>query len=155
MHRTNAIHIQAPAEAVFNVAADLMGWTAILPHYRFIRKIGVGVRGDIVVMSARRSGIPLTWTSEYWSDPRTQELHFIHQRQWTRGMYVVWKLTPTRSGTRVEIIHDLKFRLPWLAWLAEPVIGGFFISNIAGKTLHCMKLHIEQIAKTPNTADRR
>jgi len=59
-------------------------------------------------------------------------------------MKVVWTLTPTRDGTRVEIIHDLRFRLPFLSWLAEPIIGGFFISNIANKTLAAFKEHLEK-----------
>ena len=46
---------------------------------------------------------------------------------------VVWTLTPTRDGTRVEIVHDLHFRVPLLAWLAEPIISGFFIENVASK----------------------
>jgi hypothetical protein len=58
-------------------------------------------------------------------------------------MKVVWTLTPTRDGTRVEIIHDLHFRLPWLAWLAEPIISGFFIENVANKTLAEFKKHLE------------
>ena len=145
MHRINAIHIQAPVEAVFQAASDLMAWPELLPHYRFVRKIRSGTRGDVVVMSAKRSGIPVTWTSEFWTDEQARELHFLHLRKWTRGMRVVWKLTPTRSGTRVEIIHDMHFRWPWLAWLAEPVIGRLFISHIAGKTLHCMKKHVESL----------
>ena len=42
-----------------------------------------------------------------------------------------------------EIVHDLKFRIPWLAWLAEPVIGGFFIGHIAGRTLARFKDYLE------------
>ena len=30
-------------------------------------------------------------------------------------MKVIWTLTPTRDGTRVEIVHDLKFRVRALA----------------------------------------
>jgi hypothetical protein len=44
----------------------------------------------------------------------------------------------------VEIIHDLKFRVPWLAWLTEPIISGFFIHNVANKTLATFKAHLEQ-----------
>jgi len=143
MRNTNVIHIEAPSETVFETASDLLAWPSLLPHYRFVRKTGAGTRGDVLLMSAKRSGIPITWTSEYWADSQSRELHFLHLRKWTRDMRVVWKLTPTRSGTRVEIIHDLNFRWPWLAWVAEPVIGGFFIAHIAGKTLQCMKMHIE------------
>jgi hypothetical protein len=59
-------------------------------------------------------------------------------------MKVVWTLTPTRDGTRVEIIHDMRFRFPILAWLAEPIISGLFIENIANKTLAAFKKHLDE-----------
>ncbi len=95
-------------------------------------------------MAATRSGIPISWVSEYWSDPRALELHFLHLHRWTKGMKVVWTLTPTRDGTRVEIVHDLRFRIPALAWLAEPIIGGFFIDHIAAQTLATFKALLEE-----------
>ncbi len=96
-------------------------------------------------MAATRSRIPISWVSEYWSDPRALELHFLHLQRWTKGMKVVWTLTPTRDGTRVEIVHDLRFRIPPLAWLAEPIIGGFFIEHIAGQTLATFKSQLENV----------
>ncbi len=95
-------------------------------------------------MAAVRSGIPISWTSEYWTDDHALELHFLHLTKWTKGMKVVWTLTPTRDGTRVEIIHDLKFRVPLLAWIAEPMISGFFISHVANLTLATFKKHLEE-----------
>jgi len=94
-------------------------------------------------MATTRSGIPISWTSDFWADDRALELHFLHLTKWTKGMQVVWTLTPTRDGTRVEIIHDLKFRVPFLAWLAEPIISGFFISHVANRTLATFKKHLE------------
>lgn len=94
-------------------------------------------------MGATRSGIPISWSSDYWADERALELHFLHLTKWTKGMKVVWALTPTRDGTRVEIIHNLKFRIPLLAWLAEPIIGRFFISHIASLTLARFKTLLE------------
>ena len=75
---------------------------------------------------------------------QTTFMPFVHLRRWTKGMKVVWTLTPTRDGTRVEIIHDLQFRVPLLGWLAEPIICGFFIENVANKTLAAFKAHLEQ-----------
>jgi hypothetical protein len=43
----------------------------------------------------------------------------------------------------VEIAHDLNFRVPVLAPLAEPIIGDFFIHHIANRTLQCMKTYLE------------
>ncbi|MEP6671052.1 MAG: SRPBCC family protein [Chthoniobacter sp.] len=144
LHTGNSIQIRAPREKIFALVSDLDRWPELLPHYRRIQTLGTGEKGSIVHMAATRSGIPISWTSEYWTDERALELHFLHLRKWTKGMKVVWTLTPTRDGTRVEIIHDMKFRIPLLAWLAEPIISGFFIENIANKTLATFKAHLEQ-----------
>jgi len=143
LHTGNFIQIRAPREKIFALVRDLPRWPELLPHYRYVRTVGSGEKGSIVQMAATRSGIPISWTSEFWADERALELHFLHLRKWTKGMKVVWTLTPTRDGTRVEIIHDLKFRLPWLGWLAEPIISGFFIGHVANKTLATFKTHLE------------
>lgn len=144
MHTGNSVLIKAPREQIFALVSDLSRWPEVLPHYRYIRKVGPGEKGDIVIMAATRSGIPISWTSEFWTDQNNLELHFLHLKKWTKGMKVVWTLTPTRDGTRVEIVHDMHFRVPILAWLAEPVIGRFFIENVAHKTLSTFKQYFER-----------
>lgn len=144
MHTGNSIQIRAPREKIFALVSDLSRWPELLAHYRYVRTLGPGEKGSIVEMAASRSGIPISWVSEFWTDDKALELHFLHLHKWTKGMKVVWTLTPTRDGTRVEIIHDLHFRLPLLAWLAEPIISGFFIGNIASKTLAAFKEHLEK-----------
>ena len=143
LHTATSIQIKAPRERVFATVRELSRWPEWLPHYRYIRTIGPGEKGEIVHMAASRSGIPIAWTSEFWADERALELHFLHLENWTKGMKVVWTLTPTRDGTRVEIVHDLRFRVPLLGWLAEPIIGGFFIEHVAGKTLATFKQILE------------
>jgi ribosome-associated toxin RatA of RatAB toxin-antitoxin module len=144
VHTGNSILIKAPREQIFALVSDLSRWPELLPHYRYIRKVGSGEKGDIVTMAATRSGIPISWTSEYWTDQKNLEMHFLHLKKWTKGMKVVWTLTPTRDGTRVEIVHDMSFRVPLLAWLAEPIIGRLFIENVANKTLSTFKRHFEK-----------
>ena len=144
LHTGNSIQIRAPREKIFALVSDLHRWPELLSHYRSIQTLGPGEKGSIVRMAATRSGIPISWTSDYWTDDKALELHFLHLRKWTKGMKVVWTLTPTRDGTRVEIIHDLHFRVPLLAWLAEPIISGFFIGHIANKTLAAFKEHLEK-----------
>ncbi len=39
-------------------------------------------------MAARRSGIPLAWTSIYRRDPEKLQMHFEHLKPLTRGMVV-------------------------------------------------------------------
>ena len=58
-------------------------------------------------------------------------------------LYVLWNFHETVEGVRVEILHDLKFRVRALAPLADVIIGNFFIHHVAGKTLRCMKSYVE------------
>lgn len=143
MHTVNSILIRAPRERIFETVRDLARWPEILPHYRWIRFTGTASEHRVVEMAARRSGLPIRWRSEFWTDESQLELHFYHLTKWTKGMKVVWTLTPTRDGTRVEIWHDLKFRIPVLAPLVEPVIGQFFVQHVANCTLATFKQYFE------------
>jgi len=128
---------------IFETAADLELWPKILPHYRYIRFLERGADRNIVVMAARRSGIPISWTSEQIIDRSSFEIHFHHLKAWTKGMRVVWTFSDTRDGVLVAISHDLRFRIPALGPIVDPLIGDFFIYNIANKTLRCMKAYLE------------
>jgi len=144
MHTGNSIIIQAPKQTIFETAANLELWPTILPHYRYIRYLERGPDRNLVVMAAVRSGIPIAWTSEQIIDRRKVEIHFHHLKAWTKGMRVVWSFTETPAGILVEIMHELQFRSRLLAPIAEPIIGNFFIHNIASQTLACMKAHLEK-----------
>ena len=135
--------MQAPRSAIFETAANLELWPKILPHYRYIHYLERGERRNVVVMAAKRSGIPISWTSEQIIDRDKMEVRFTHLKAMTKGMHVVWTFNETAEGVRVEIMHDLAFRVPALAPLAEIIIGNFFIHNVAGKTLRCMKEYLE------------
>jgi len=143
MHTGNSIIMRAPKLAIFETAANLEIWPKILPHYRYIRYLERGPDRNVVIMAAVRSGIPISWTSKQIIDREKTEVHFHHLKKWTKGMHVVWRFTEMADGIQVEIVHDMKFRVPALAPLAEPIIGGFFIHSIANKTLECMKAHLE------------
>jgi ribosome-associated toxin RatA of RatAB toxin-antitoxin module len=143
VHTGNTIIINAPRKRIYEIVSDLERWPERLPHYRYVRTLRKEGMRDIVAMSARRGIIPISWVSAYEADSETMELRFEHLKKWTKGMIVIWNLTPTRDATRVEIIHTMKFRWPWLAWFAEPIIGNF-IHNIAGKTLSTFKEIIEK-----------
>ena len=143
MHTGNSIVMRAPKAAIFETAANLELWPKILPHYRYIRYLERGPTRNVVVMAAVRSGIPIAWTSEQVIDREKIEVRFHHLKAWTKGMRVVWTFHETHEGVRVEILHDLRFRVPALAPVADRIIGGFFIHHIAGETLRCMKAHLE------------
>jgi ribosome-associated toxin RatA of RatAB toxin-antitoxin module len=143
MHKTNSILIRAPKTEIFETAANLDLWPKILPHYRYIRYLNSSPELNIVVMAAKRSGIPISWTSEEIIDRKQMEVRFQHLKAFTKGMRVVWTFRETPSGVLVEIKHDLRFRVKFLAPIADKIIGGFFIHNIAKKTLRCMKSYLE------------
>ena len=143
MHKTNSIVMHAPKVAIFETAANLELWPKILPHYRYIRFLERGPDRNVVVMAARRSGIPISWTSEQIVDRNRLEIHFHHLKAWTKGMHVVWTFSDQPQGVLVTISHDLRFRITALALIVDPVIGDFFIHGVANKTLLCMKAYVE------------
>jgi len=143
MHKTNSIIMRAPKMSIFETAANLELWPRILPHYRYIRYLERGPNRNVVVMAARRSGIPIKWTSEQLIDRDKTEVRFHHLKAFTKGMRVIWTFNEIPEGVRVEIAHDLRFRVNFLAPLADRIIGDFFIYHIANRTLRCMKAYVE------------
>lgn len=144
MHTGNSIVIRAPFDRIFEAAANLENWPKILPHYRYIRYLQRGTDRHIVKMACHRSGIPIAWISEQVIDREKHEVRFRHLRAFTKGMEVVWTFSPQPGGEiLVQIVHNLKFRIPALSFLADAIIGGFFISHVAGQTLFHMKKHLE------------
>lgn len=143
MRKANSIIMHAPRALIFETAANLELWPKILPHYRYIHYLERGPTRNVVVMAARRSGIPISWTSEEIIDRDRMEVRFNHLKAMTKGMRVVWTFRETQGGVLVEIVHDLRFRIAALAPIAERIIGGFFIHHVANKTLRCMKGYVE------------
>jgi ribosome-associated toxin RatA of RatAB toxin-antitoxin module len=148
MQTGNSMIMHAPREAIFETAADLARWPRILPHYRYIRFLEQHPNHSVVEMAALRSGIPISWTSEFVIDRERMELRFLHLKAFTRGMRVVWTFKETPAGVLVEIMHTLRFRVPTLAPIAEAIIGRFFIHHVANQTLCAMKTHVEKNAAT-------
>jgi uncharacterized membrane protein len=135
--------MRAPIERIFETAANLEMWPKILPHYRYIRYLERGPHRNLVIMAARRGPLPISWTSEQVIDRDRLEVRFHHLKAFTKGMNVVWTFQDTPDGVRVEIVHHMRFRIPALAPIAEPIIGHFFIHPVANKTLRCMKEYLE------------
>jgi ribosome-associated toxin RatA of RatAB toxin-antitoxin module len=151
MHKSNSILMHAPKMAIFDTAANLELWPKILPHYRYIRFLERGRDRNIVVMAARRSGIPISWTSEQIIDRDRLEIRFLHLKAWTKEMHVVWTFSDVADGVLVTISHDMRFRIPVLAPIVDPIVGDFFIHNIASQTLRCMKAYVEAMADKVTT----
>ena len=121
--------MHAPKTMIFETAANLELWPKIFPHYRYIRFLERGPDRNMVIMAAKRSGIPISWMSEQIIDRDKLEIHFHHLRAWTKGMHVVWTFSERRRGVQVAISHDLRFRLPRARADCESDHWGFFHSQ--------------------------
>jgi len=139
----NTILIHAPRERIVETVADLALWPAILPHFRYIRFHEQSPTRNIVKMAASRGGIPVSWVTEQRIDREGGRISFRHQRSWTKGLEVHWSFVETSAGVQVEVVHSWRFRWPVFAWIFEPLIGRFFIRDLADKTLFRMKAYLE------------
>jgi uncharacterized membrane protein len=145
LHTKNEILIRAGAAEVYGLAAPVERWPEILPHYRWVRVLEDGGEGRRVVeMAALRNFIPVRWRAEQLLFPEVPRIVFRHVGGVTKGMEVEWVFAPQDDGVvRVSILHDLERGLA--GWplvggvVADRVVGSFFVSNIAGKTLRRIK----------------
>ena len=138
-----SILIKASPERVFEVTSDVIRWPAFLPHYRWVRWMEGGPDQGILHMGALRGALPISWVSEFRRDVDGRTLHFLHRSAMTRGMKVRWIYEDCPEGVRVTIVHDLEFRVPLLAPLAEAFLGGFLIDWVAPRTLSAFRHLLE------------
>ncbi len=147
MHSEISIDISAPPRTVFELARDVTRWPALLPHYRQVtvhsRNGGRIVASMAAVRPLWRSGIPVRWRSELWSDEADADdlrLRFVHVAGATRGMDVTWHIRPTEAGCTTTIEHDFERPLPLVGDDFLPrLIDRFFVRPIAGRTLATFK----------------
>ena len=149
MHSTIGIDVAAPPELVYRLARDVTRWERLLPHYS--RSVAIREDGDARICDfvARRPfvpllglGIPVTWRSRTWHEPATRRLRFVHVAGATKGMDVTWTIEPAAGGTRVDIAHDFRPRVPAFAALVDAA----FTRPIAGRTLATFKTLAEALA---------
>lgn len=139
-----AIHIDAPLERVFPLAAEVERWPNRLAHYRYVRRLPA-VNGERrFAMGARRGPVPVRWEAIQRPLPDERRIEFTHTRGVTRGMQVVWRFEPNETGWDVSIEHQLDLRWPLIGgWAAEHVIGPQFVEAIARRTLRRVKVLAE------------
>lgn len=141
----STVDIDAPAAAIYRLAAATEHWPALLPHYRSVRVLSQIGTIRLLEMRAWRHIFPLRWTAEQINDAAIPHIRFRHVRGWTAGMDVEWRFTPLAADrTRVTIVHRLHFRFPVAAaWLERHVVSEYFIHGVATRTLAQMKLLAE------------
>ena len=143
MRTVDRSRITAPFDRVFTAASSVTRWPQILPHYRWVRMLDVG----LVEMAAWRPfgwGLlkyPTWWVSRMTTDRPAGEIRYKHVRGITRGMDVVWRLVVDGGSVDVEINHTWDGpRWPFIGRLAANlVIGPVFIHGIASRTLAGIK----------------
>jgi uncharacterized membrane protein len=148
MHTDNWIFINAPVHRVYELASRVEDWPRFLWHYRYVDLIYTAVGGDrrsrLVKMGAKRSGIPVSWTSLQHLDPRRRRIRYRHVGGVTRGMDVLWSLEPGDGGTLVTIEHDLLSSRWWLRPRPSAyIVGTLFVESIADQTLAGVKHEAE------------
>ena len=156
MHTENTVYMRGPKSRIFQLAANIQDWPAILPHYR---EVVVFERSDdglrkVVEMAAIRSDFPfkdnqfpVRWQSVQVCEPDTGKIYFKHIGGIAFGMWVVWSLEEDGGGrgTKVTISHDLTYPFPLLnGWFARDMVGDQFVHAIAGRTLAVIKETVEK-----------
>ena len=141
MHTVDRLLVRAPAEPMFEAAANVERWPERLAHYRWVKFGQRRPDGGVVEMAAVRPfgplGWPVWWESEMWIDRATLEVRYRHLRGVTAGMDVIWRLEPRGKETEVTIVHTWRgpewplIRVPAAEW----VIGPVFVHGIASRTL--------------------
>jgi ribosome-associated toxin RatA of RatAB toxin-antitoxin module len=152
MHTTNQIDVigdpQRVRRRVYQLAADIQDWPAILPHYRYIRVLERSDQFKVADYGASRDGLPVSWRARQELFPDEFRITFVHTGGVTRGMWVEWRLEALSDRVHVSIDHVLDYPVPVLgALFARHIVGGLFVENIAGKTLRRLKAIVE--AETP------
>ena len=160
MRSTIGIDVSAPAALVFRLARDVERWPALLPHYVRARRLAPPDPDGRVLVAfvARRLllpilgiGVPVTWRAWTWAEPAQCHLRFVHRGGATNGMDVTWRIADRAGGgSRVDIEHDFRPRVPGWAWLIDRLVT----RPIAGRTLATFRSLAEALAADDESAAR-
>jgi uncharacterized membrane protein len=139
------VHIDAPLERIFPLAAEVERWPERLPHYRYVRRLSAANGERRFAMGARRGPIPVRWEAIQRPLPDERRIEFTHTGGVTRGMQVAWRFEPMDGGWDVSIEHQLDLGWPLIGGVAaERVIGPQFVEAIARRTLRRVKAMAEE-----------
>jgi hypothetical protein len=140
------IHIDAPLERIFPLAAEVERWPERLPHYRYVRRLPAENGERRFAMGARRGPIPVRWEAIQRPFPEKRRIEFTHTGGVTRGMRVAWRFEPNDGGWHVSIEHELDLAWPLIGrFAATRVIGPQFVEAIARRTLG----RVKELAEAP------
>jgi len=136
MHTEHRLVVHAEAARAYELAAAILDWPRILPHYRWVRSLRQEGSRHLVAMGAVHNGIPLSWRCEQELEPHVPRILFRHVSGITNGMTAEWNFAPTSDGLVVSVLHDLKLDWPLFAdFVSDRIIGPYFVDPISAKTL--------------------
>ena len=143
LHTLDHIVVYASLKRVFELAADVERWPVLLPHYRYVRRLGASLSDGpaAYAMGATRSGIPVRWSSTQRCEREALRIAYHHIEGVTRGMDVEWRFEAVEGGVvRVTIEHRLERGWPLVASpLGRALVGELFVRNVAQRTLRGIK----------------
>jgi hypothetical protein len=153
MRTVDELHVRAPLQAFFDIAADVERWPERLRHYRYVKfRVRQG-GGGVVEMSANRPFGPFNWPTWWVSlmevqhrPDGTPSIRFRHVEGITTGMEVEWSFTPVTGGTHVAVLHLWNGpSWPVISGVAaRAVIGPVFVHGIASRTVAGLALAAER-----------
>ena len=144
MYSANVVRIAADPERVLALAAGVERWPELLPHYRWVRVLRRAGPHTWVDMAARRGPIPVRWQAVQAVYPQARLITYRHVGGITRGMRVVWQLTPEDGEVEVAVRHRFAPAWPLVGgWPTQQIVGRFFVQHIAGQTLRHLRAHAE------------
>ena len=144
MYTENEVLIRGPYEEIFSAASEIERWPEILPHYRWVKILETRGTVRVAEMAARRDWIPVKWAAIQEVNQAERWIRYRHTGGFTKGMEVEWTFQPDKEGARVKIVHDFQLGWPIIGpFLAQYVVGEFFVKAIAGRTLATIKQRIE------------
>jgi coenzyme Q-binding protein COQ10 len=161
--------VRAPLEAIFDVAAEVDRWPALLPHYRYVRWRPELNGHRVVEMSANRPFGPIDWPTWWVSLMEVRRpgdrggppaIRFRHIEGITTRMEVEWSFRPVTDGTYVTVEHLWNGpSWPVIGTVAaRVVIGPVFVHGIASRTLEGLARAVErrqtsaQIGQSPRSS---
>jgi ribosome-associated toxin RatA of RatAB toxin-antitoxin module len=144
LHRTNTIAIDGDLDTIYRLGAEIERWPDLLPHYRFVEVLWRDGNRRVARMGASRDGLPVSWLAYQERFPDEPRITFRHIGGFTRGMQVSWTFEEHDGLVTVRIAHDFRKGWPVLdRFVSATVVGEWFVSAIAGKTLVQVKLLAE------------
>lgn len=147
LHTVDEVVVFAAPDRVYELASDVERWPMLLPHYRYVRRLGANSPDGSAAyaMGAMRSKIPVRWVATQRRERGAQRIAYHHIGGVTLGMDVVWRFETAEGGVRVTIEHRLERGWPVVASpLGQALVGELFIRNVAQRTLRGIKQAAER-----------